>query len=347
MGSGTIVQGTVTAVSTVAPVVFVACLGAVASALLEKPPPPLAAPSAENPSAPSAAALPELSTWTAQEGEGTNCADKKSARTKEDIVLEAQSALEEKKKSLQELRQEMEEVEGFDTNVYKNKKTQVAKLGLKIKTAEGKVAAAERNSTTALNAGSAKHKSDARKQACILFLARAYSLCLCVFVSHSRDLCLFLSFYCARTLSLVLVCVSLSDAYMDLYMYIYIIIYTHMYRRTQIERRRRKPVMKRRRDRGHKCKNRKLYNCAWMPTMSLMVEVNSSEKIWMERVFDEYNKCVHAKEIVGQHRLVFPSLSLPPSLSLSLVISVLFIICVVVVSGSLITPVRLEINEDF
>jgi len=89
MGSGTIVQGTVTAVSTVAPVVFVACLGAVASALLEKPPPPLAAPSAENPSAPSAAALPELSTWTAQEGEGTNCADKKSARTKEDIVLEA------------------------------------------------------------------------------------------------------------------------------------------------------------------------------------------------------------------------------------------------------------------
>jgi len=46
--------------------------------------------------------------------------------------------------------------------------------------------------------------------------------------------------------------------------------------------------------------------------------VNPLEKTWMERVFDKYNKCVDSKEIVGQHRLVFPSLSLPPSLSLSL-----------------------------
>jgi len=136
MGSGTIVQGTVTAVSTVAPVVFVACLGAVASALLEKPPPLLAVPSAEKPSAPSAAALPELSTVTALEGEGADCAGKKSARTKVDMVVEAQSALDEEKKSLEELRQEMEEVEGFDANVCKNKKTQVAKLGLKIKTVD-------------------------------------------------------------------------------------------------------------------------------------------------------------------------------------------------------------------
>jgi len=126
------------------------------------------------------------------------------------MVVEAQSALEEEKKSLEELRQEKEEFEGQDVNVCKIKKTQISRLVPKIKTAEGQVAAAERDMTAALNVASAKHESDSDKQAHKLFLARACSLCLCVFVSHSRTISIAFSLSLALALSLSYLSVSLS-----------------------------------------------------------------------------------------------------------------------------------------
>ena len=47
-------------------------------------------------------------------------------------------------------------------------------------------------------------------------------------------------------------------------------------------------------------------------------KVNSSEKIWLERVHNEYNKCVDSGEIDGPHRSILPPFSTSQSLSLKM-----------------------------